>query len=61
MGAIESRYSEGLRGFILNLNPYKGKSLFFLNGEYYSLTRDLLIGDPFRADLHGTEGTCGNS
>jgi hypothetical protein len=29
------------------LNPYKEKTLIFLNGEYYSLTRGLLMGDPY--------------
>ena len=32
---------------IINLYPYKEKALIFLNMEYYSLTRGLLMGDHF--------------
>ncbi len=30
-----------------SVKPCKGKNGFSLNGEYYSLTRGLLMGDPF--------------
>jgi hypothetical protein len=45
MGAIKNRYSAGLE-LSGKFDPFKGKICSFLNGDYLSLTRGLLMGDP---------------